>query len=213
MVEDGVSLLAKGAEREGDRAVAQFDVVCLAHDIVGVGDDEVGESAVVLFEALGALGVWLTGHLRTEVSELLAELLDLRLGLEVLESAANGHVGEADGNGAEGAGVEFWVSLHDIERTLGRQGVVVSMDTVDDFAFLGLRVWGDGEAWAHGSVSSFGGWCARGSSADGLRVGREGGWFHERDGGGTELCLGRDDFDGAAEDVDGLVGGRHVVVV
>ena len=36
--------------------------------------------------------------------------------------------------------------------------------------------------------------------------------IHERDGGGTELCLGRDDFDGVAEDVDGLGGGGHVVV-
>ena len=119
VLEDGVALLAEGAECEGDGAVAQFDVARLAHDIVGVGDDKVGESAVVFFEAFGAFGVWLAGHLRTKVSELFAELFDLRLGLEVLEGAADGRIGKADGDGAKGAGVEFRVSLHDIEGTLG----------------------------------------------------------------------------------------------
>ena len=83
------------------------------------------------------------------------------------------------------------------------------MDTVNDFAFLGLGVWGDGVAWTRGSVSVFGGRCARGSSDDGFgkgRIGRDGGWIHEHDGGGTELCLSRDDFGGVAEDVDW---GRH----
>ena len=40
-----------------------------------------------------------------------------------------------------------------------------------------------------------------------------GGWIHECKGGGPELCLGGDDFDGAAEDVDGSGRGGHVVVV
>ena len=213
VLEDGIALLTEGAEREGDGAVAQFDVARLAHDIVGVGDDEIRESTVVFLEALGAFGVWLAGHLCTEIGKLFAELFDLRLGLEVLEGAADGRVGKADGDSTKGAGVEFRVSLHDIERALGRQGVVVSVDTVNDFAFLGLGVWGDGEAWTCGSGGSFGGRCARGSSDDGLGMCREGGWFHKCDGGGTELCLGRDDFDGAAENVDGLVGGGHVSVM
>ena len=119
VVEDGVVLLAEGAECEGDRAVAQFDVARLAHDIVGVGDNKVGESAVILFESFRALCVGLTRHFRTEISELLTELLDLGLGLEVLEGAADGRVGETDGDGAKGAGVKFGVSLHDVERALG----------------------------------------------------------------------------------------------
>ena len=58
--EDGVALLTEGAECEGDGAVAQFDVARLAHDIVGVGNDEIGESAVVLLESFRALRVGLT---------------------------------------------------------------------------------------------------------------------------------------------------------
>ena len=92
------------------------------------------------------------------------------------------------------------------------------VDAVDDFAFLGLGVGCDGEAWACGSVSDFGGRCARGSSDDGLGLGvgemsGSGGRVHERDGRGTEFCLGGDDLDGVAEDVDGSGRGRHVVVV
>ena len=90
------------------------------------------------------------------------------------------------------------------------------MDTIDDFAFLGLGVWGDSETWARGRVSDFGGWRARGSSDDGFgmgRIGEGGGWIHERDGGGTKLCLGGDDLDGVAEDVDGRGGRGHVAVV
>ena len=90
------------------------------------------------------------------------------------------------------------------------------MDTVDNFAFLGLGVWGDGEAWACGSANAFGSRRARRGSDDRFgmgRVGKGGGWIHERDGGGTKLCLGRDDLDGAAEDVDGCGGRRHVVAV
>ena len=92
----------------------------------------------------------------------------------------------------------------------------MSVDTVNDLAFLGLGVWGDGETWARGSVGGFGSWCARGSGDDGLgmvRIGEDGGWIHERDGGGTELCLGRDDFNGVAEDVDGCGSRGHVAVV
>ena len=110
-MEDGVAFLAEGAQRERNRPVTQFDVARLAHDIVGVGDDEVGESAMVLFEPFGALGVGLAGHLRTKIGELLAELLNLRLSFEMLE-------GTADGDGAEGTGIELGVSLHDVERAL-----------------------------------------------------------------------------------------------
>ena len=119
ILKDGVALLAESAECEGDGAVAQFDITRLAHDVVGVGDDEIGESAMIFFEPLGALCVGLTRHLRTEVSKLLAELFDLGFGLEMLEGAADGCVGEADGDGAESARVELWVSLHDIKGALG----------------------------------------------------------------------------------------------
>ena len=90
------------------------------------------------------------------------------------------------------------------------------MDAVDDFAFLGLRVWGDGEAWARGGVSDFGSRCARRGSGDRFgvgRIGKGGGWIHERDGGGAKLGLGRDDLDGVAEGVDRRGGRRHVVVM
>ena len=187
----------------------------MTHDVVGVGDDKVGEPPVVLLEPLGALGVGLARHLRAEISKLLAELFDLGFRLKVLEGTANSRVGEADGDGTEGARVELWVSLHNIEGALGREGVVVSVDTVDDFAFFCLRVWGDGESRAYGSVSGLGGWCTRRGGDDrfGLGVGEmSGGWVHKRDGGGAKLCLGRDDFDGVAEDVDGLRGGGHVAV-
>jgi hypothetical protein len=86
------------------------------------------------------------------------------------------------------------------------------MDTVDNFAFFGLRVWGDGESWTRGSVSGLRGRCTRGSGGDGFGIGgigRDGGWIHECDGGGIELCLGGNDFDVVAEDV----GGGHVEVV
>ena len=91
----------------------------------------------------------------------------------------------------------------------------MSVDTVDDFALLGFGVGGDGETWALGGVSDFGGWRVR-RSVDRLglgRIGKGGGWIHKRDGGGPKLCLGGDDLDGAAEDVDGGRGERHVVVV
>ena len=118
-MEDGVAFLAESAECKWDWAVAQFDVARLAHNIVGVGDDEVGESAIILFESFWALGVGLARHLCAEIGKLLAELFDLGLGFEVLECAADGRVGEADGDGAESARVELWVSLHDVEGALG----------------------------------------------------------------------------------------------
>ena len=82
----------------------------------------------------------------------------------------------------------------------------MSVDTINNFALFRLGVWGDGEPWACGGMSVFGGWCERRSGVSGLGVSgvdRGRGWIHERDGGGTELCLGRDDFDAVAEDVDG----------
>ena len=54
-----------------------------------------------------------------EVSELLAELLDLGFCLEVLEGTADGHISEADGDSTQSSHVEFWVPLHDVEGALG----------------------------------------------------------------------------------------------
>ena len=95
------------------------------------------------------------------------------------------------------------------------------MDAGYGFAFLGVRVGGDGEVWAFdGRADGFGGWCMwdrDGRWVDigfGLgvgEVGRNGGRIHERNGGGPELRLGRDDFDAVAE--DGGVGGGHVVML
>ena len=81
------------------------------------------------------------------------------------------------------------------------------MDTINNFAFLGLGVWSDGETWTRRGGSGFGGWRARGSGVDGFRVSREGRWIHERNGGLAELCLSGDDLDGVVEDV---VGGHGV---
>ena len=89
----------------------------------------------------------------------------------------------------------------------------MSQNAVDDFALFGLGVWGNGKARSYRGMSGLGGWCAGRCGDDWFgmgRIGRDGGWVHERNGGGTELCLGRDDFDAVAEDVDG---GRHVVMV
>ena len=109
------------------------------------------------------------------------ELLDLALGLEMLEGAADGRVGKADGDGAEGAGIKLWVSLHDIEGALRREGVVVVMDARDNLALLRVGVRGDGEMWAFsGSVDGFGGWCTGK---------RNGGWIDEGNGGGHKLCV------------------------
>ena len=91
----------------------------------------------------------------------------------------------------------------------------MSVDTVDDLALLGFGVRGDGETWAFGDVSDLRGWRVR-RSDDGLgmgRIGKGGGWIHERDGGGAELCSSRDDFDGVVEDVDGCRRRGHVVMV
>ena len=60
-------------------------------------------------------------------------------------------------------------------------------------------------------MAGFGGRCTGGGD-DGFglgRIGGNGGWVHERDGGVAKLHLSGDDFDGAAEDVDG---GGHVAV-
>ena len=79
----------------------------------------------------------------------------------------------------------------------------MSKDTIDNFALFGLGIWGDGKAWTCGSVSDFRGRCVRWSGDGGFRmgwIGRDGGWIDECNGGGTELCLGRDDFDAVAED-------------
>ena len=82
----------------------------------------------------------------------------------------------------------------------------MSVDAIDDLALLCLGVWGDGEPWACGGMSILGGWCMRRSGVNRFGVGRIGGGkrrIHERNGGCTELCLGRDDLDAVAEDVDG----------
>ena len=94
----------------------------------------------------------------------------------------------------------------------------MSVDSIDDFAFLGLGIRGDGEAGACRGVGVFGGWRTRGSSVDGFNLGvgemsGSGDWIHECDGRGAELCLGRDDLDSAAEDVDGSGWGGHIVMV
>ena len=207
-MEDGVAFLAQGAECERDRAIAQLDVARLAHNVVGVGDDEVGESAVVFFESLGALGVGLTGHFCAEVGELLAELLDLRLGLEVLEGTTDGRIGKADGDGTEGAGVQLGMSLHNIERALWREGMAVAADAGYDFTFLGIRVRCDGELWAFdGGLDRFGSWCAREWNGRGV---------DESDGRGGKFRLYRVCGDGGLDVVEGSVGlsgGGHVGVV
>ena len=86
----------------------------------------------------------------------------------------------------------------------------MSVDTINDLAFFGFGVWGDGELWTCRGVNDFGGRCTGRSNSGGFRMGREGGWIHECDGGGAEFCLGGDDFDGVAEDVGGS---GHVVVL
>ena len=97
------------------------------------------------------------------------------------------------------------------------------VDAGYDFAFFGVRVGGDGEVQAfNGCMVGFGGRCTGerdsgwvsigfGLGVDGLS--ESGGRIHERNSGGTELCLGRDNFDVITE--DGGVGfdGRHAVMV
>ena len=87
----------------------------------------------------------------------------------------------------------------------------MAMNSIDDLPFFCVGVRGDGESWTCGSVCGLRGRRTKGSGGDGFRIGgigRDGRWIHECDGGGTELCLGRDDFDAVAEDG----GGRHVGV-
>ena len=59
ILKDRVTVLAQSAECEGDWAIAQFNVVGLLHDAVCVRNGEVGEVAVIFFEAVGALCIWL----------------------------------------------------------------------------------------------------------------------------------------------------------
>ena len=59
-MEDGVAFLAEHAEGKGDGTVAQLNVACLTHDIVSVGDDEVGEASMILLKSFRALRVWLS---------------------------------------------------------------------------------------------------------------------------------------------------------
>ena len=206
-MKDRVVFLAKGAQCERDGAVTQFDIARLAHDIVGIGDDEVGESAMVFFKSVGALCIGLAGHLCAKIGELLTELFDLGPGFEVLEGAADGRVGESDGDGAKGTGVELWVPLHDVERALWGERVIVTMDAGHDFAFFGVRVGGDGEVWAFdGSVDRLGGRCARWGDR----------WVDEGDSGGRELGSNWFHGDGGLNVIEGgvgLGGGRHVEVV
>ena len=121
----------------------------------------------------------------------------------MLEGVANGCVGEADGDGAEGASIELRVSLHDIEGALRRKGVVMMVNAGDDFALFGLGICNEGERQVVGwsfdrGDNGFGSGCARGGSGDGV--------FNKGD-----LQVGN------LEVVDGSIGfelgGRHVVVV
>ena len=56
-MKDGVAVLSQRAEGEWDWSVAQLDIAGLTHDSVGIGNGEVRQAAVVLFEAFGAFGV------------------------------------------------------------------------------------------------------------------------------------------------------------
>ena len=126
----------------------------------------------------------------------------------MLESASDSRVGEADGDGAESACFEFWVSLYDVEGALGREGVVVAMDAGHDFAFFGVRVGGNGEMWAFdGGVGRLGSWCA---------MEWDGRWVDEGDGGVCEFGSDWIRGDGGLDIVEGGVGfsGRgHVGLV
>ena len=126
----------------------------------------------------------------------------------MLKGAADGHVGKTDGDGAESTGIELWVSLHDIERALGGEGVVVAVDSRDDFAFFCVGVRGDGEVWAFGgSVDGFWGQC----SGE-----RNGGWIDEGEGRGSKFCLNGVPRGGGWDVVDrgeGFSGRGHVEVV
>ena len=98
----------------------------------------------------------------------------------MLEGATDGHVGQADGDGAEGVGVEVGVCLQHVERALGREGVVVAVDAGDDFTLFWVGIGGDSEEWSVGSWSGGGlrSWCAW--KRDGRRV-------DEGDGGDGEF--------------------------
>ena len=200
--------MTQGTECKGDWAVAQFDIARLAHDAIRIGDGKVGEAAVVFFKPFRALHVGLARHFSVEVSKLLVELLDLCLHFKVLEGAANGRVGETDGDGSKGARVELWVSLHNVERALRGEGIIVMVDAGNDLALFCIRIGGDGEMQAFdGSMDGFRGWCAR--EWDGR-------WIDEGDGGGGEFWSNWLRSNSGLDIVEGGVGfnrGRHVVLV
>ena len=62
-MKNGVTIVAEGAKRIGDWTVAQFNVLGLSHDAIGVRNGEIREAAMVLLEALWALCIWLVRHL------------------------------------------------------------------------------------------------------------------------------------------------------
>ena len=144
-MENWVVLLTEGSECEGDWTIAQFDVARLAHDTVGVGDGEIGETTVVLFKPLRALCVGFTRHLRAKIRELLMELSDFTLGFELLEGMANG-------NGSEGVGVKVGASLEDVDRRLGREGIALLDNLTSDLAWFDIGVGGEHEGWSVGGV-------------------------------------------------------------
>ena len=84
----------------------------------------------------------------------------------------------------------------------------MAVDAGHDFAFFGVGVRGDGEAWAfNGSVGGLGSRCAR--EWDGR-------WVDQGDGGSRELGSDRVCGDGGLDVVEGgvgLGGGRHVELV
>ena len=118
-----------------------------------------------------------------EVGELLAKLCDLALHLEMLEGVANGHVGQADGDGAEGVGVEVCASLKDSDGGLGGERVTLLNNLASDLALFNFKVCGNGEGWS--VVRSFDG---RGVGLRGRHVrGRFEGVFDKGGGRGREF--------------------------
>ena len=94
------------------------------------------------------------------------ELGDLASGLEVLEHTANGHVGQANGDGAESVGVEVHAGLEDVDRRLRGEGVALLDDLASDLAWFDVVISGNGEGWPVGRSFSgsgnFWGWSRRG---------------------------------------------------
>ena len=71
-----------------------------------------------------------------KVCKLLTELHNLISGLEMLESAADGCVGEADGNGAEGVGFQAGAGLEDVDGGLRREGIALLDNLASDLTFF-----------------------------------------------------------------------------